>query len=172
MEMKHVMIDLETLGTSADSVFLSLAAVQFDLKGNTGAEFSMNVELESAIRAGRTISSSTLQWWLTQRADIMKKIVDSLAPLVRVLEGLSRFFALNQLIYPWGNSAGFDLGMTADAYTKAGLALPWRYSNERCYRTAWGLTNLKHTTKSEYAHDPIIDCHYQIGELARLKLGV
>jgi hypothetical protein len=132
----------------------------------------MNVELESALKAGRTISASTLQWWLTQRPEIMKKMFDSPAPLSRVLEGLARFFALNQLVYPWGNSAGFDLGMTADAYTKAGLALPWRYTNERCYRTVRSMSDLKRGTKPENAHDPVADCHYQISELARLKLGV
>lgn len=168
--MKHVMIDLETLGISADSVFLSIAAVQFDLRGNTDQEFLMNVELESALKAGRTISPGTLQWWLTQRPEIMNKMFNNPTPLEYALEELGRFLLVNHIVSPWGNSANFDLGMLANAYTKACIPLPWRYSNERCYRTAFALSGLKHNVKPENAHDLLEDCRYQIKELARLEL--
>src|SRR6478609_5266295 len=75
--MKHVMIDLETLGTSADAVWLSIAAIQFDPHtGEIGARFNANVDLASAQKAGRTISADTLKWWLKQRPEILFKMLD------------------------------------------------------------------------------------------------
>lgn len=170
--MKHVMIDLETLGTSADSVFLSVAALQFDLKGNVGNEFSMNVELDSAMRMGRKIQASTLQWWLEQRPEILKLMFKSPQDITTVLGELEWFIRTNALEYPWGNSASFDLGMLSNAYTSIGAPLPWKHYNERCYRTAWALTSkgLTHAEKPKDAHNPLTDCHYQVSELARLEL--
>lgn len=165
------MIDLETLGTSSDCVFLSVAALQFELDGRTGKEFKMNVELESAMKAGRTISSGTLKWWLTQKPEIMKLMFVEPAPLILVLKELKEFMSDNKLLYPWGNSASFDLGILNHAYQAAGIMQPWRYSNERCYRTIWNLlAKFDHNEKSERAHDPLADCYYQVEELSRLAL--
>lgn len=73
--MNHLMLDIETLGTSADAIFLSVAGVQFDpMTGALGEKFYKNVTLSSAIEAGRTINADTLKWWLEQKPDIMKRM--------------------------------------------------------------------------------------------------
>jgi len=163
------MIDLETLGTRSYSVFLSIAAIQFDPNtGQIGNTFRCNINLESAIKAGLRIDSSTLEWWLTQRPEIMKRMFDDPIELKDALEQLAKFFSANKIFSPWGNSAGFDLGLLADAYSIAGMPpLPWKFWNEMCYRT---MAKLVPSTieKPKNAHDPIVDCEYQIKVLCNV----
>ena len=67
---KNIMVDLETLGTSADSVILSIGAVKFDLEtgeiDNRG--FYASVSVESNLSFRRRVSEETLLWWLKQPA--------------------------------------------------------------------------------------------------------
>jgi hypothetical protein len=164
--MKHLMIDLETLGTRPTSVFLSIAAVQFDLESwNLGEGFKENVEMKSACDAGLTIDASTLQWWMTQKPEIFKLMFEQPNELEYTLKNLSGFIVRNGIEYVWGNSARFDLSILENAYLKMGIAVPWNYRNERCYRT---LTSLFPSIKPAFrkdAHDPTQDCLFQIERL-------
>lgn len=66
--------------------------------------------------------------------------------------------------YLWGNSAAFDLGLLTCAYERCGMQIPWAFWNERCCRTIVVL-NPKIRDMMEKpagAHDPVIDCGYQI----------
>lgn len=166
--MKHVMIDLETLGTSADSVWLSIAAIQFDPHtGETGQRFSANVDLASAQKAGRTISPSTLKWWLEQRPEILAKMLKDGDFLLGVLGRFKTWMQENNLIYPWGNSAAFDLGILVNTFEKADVFIPWAFYNERCYRTVVSLAGIKAVKDDKRAHDPEYDCEIQIAALTK-----
>jgi hypothetical protein len=167
--MKHAMIDLETLGTTPQSIFMSIAAVQFNPdSGAVGKHFACNVDLQSSIDVGRKWSSSTLQWWLTQRKDIMLKMFNAPVPLATALREFKQWIEENGIIFVWGNSASFDVSMLVDAFNQLGIAVPWKYNNERCYRTI-----SKEFDKfldevfpyPEDAHDPLVDCMYQVTRL-------
>lgn len=169
--MKHVMIDLETLGTNSNSIFLSLAAVEFELDGTMGETFYMNVDLKSAMRAGLTISAETIKWWLEQRPEIMRKMFKDTKELETVLMDFFEWCYKRNCTYFWGNSASFDLGILGNAYKRSKISLPWSYRNERCYRTVVstftnnGVWVEKDSTKS---HDPIYDAVYQIERLTQI----
>lgn len=166
--MKHVMIDLETLGTQQDSVFLSVAAVQFDLHtGETGEEFYETITLDSALKAGRTIDSNTLEWWMGQNPQTMRLMFRDPSPLGAVLLRLFLFIRTNGIEFPWGNSASFDLGMLNDAYKASDLKeAPWHYSQERCYRTVNALFDFVGDMPDNFQpHHPSHDCHFQIAML-------
>ena len=68
MKTDSVMIDLETLGTVANSIILSIGAVKFDLNSNHIADdgFYASISIDSNLHAGRQLSESTLLWWLDQ----------------------------------------------------------------------------------------------------------
>ncbi len=165
--MKHVMIDLETLGTSADAVWLSIAAIQFDpYTGQMGERFNVNVDLGQAMK-DRKISPSTLQWWLEQRPEIMKKMFDSPQDLNEALYTFKEWCETLGIDYPWGNSASFDLGILVNTYTSWGIELPWKFYNERCYRTIATLAGIGVIKDDKKAHDPMYDCEIQIEALTR-----
>lgn len=166
--MDHLMIDLETLGTGPNSVFLSLAAVQFSLEdGKIGDYFRQNVEIQSALNAGLQVDGATVEWWTTQRPEIMRLMFVDPTPLLHVLNRFALFFRTVNAQYIWGNSARFDLGILENAYKKLNVTVPWGYRNERCYRTVIGLFP---PLDEEYllaangldAHNPVHDCLKQV----------
>ena len=63
--MQNVMVDIETLGTSSNSVILSIGAVEFDNE-NLGAEFEVYIDPESCTDHGLVIDAPTVMWWLGQ----------------------------------------------------------------------------------------------------------
>lgn len=170
-KMEHVMIDLETLDTSNNAVFLSVAAVQFDLEdGAMGEHFKINISLTSAVKAGLTIGADTLQWWLQQRPEVMRLMFEDPCELYAALNRLALFFKTTKVIYVWGNSARFDLGILENAYRKLNITPPWNSRNERCYRTVVGLFPpdfFPDSTGQE--HDPIYDCQKQIKVLTGIQ---
>lgn len=169
--MQHAMIDLETLGTDPSSIFLSIAAVQFDPEtGQTGASFKQIVELESAQKAGLTWNAYTLEWWLKQKPETMRKMfVDSditAMPLREVLLAFTIWMHENDLLCVWGNSARFDLSILEHSYKRMELVTPWSFRNERCYRTLTALLpNLRPEPNGLEVHNPLDDCYYQIARL-------
>lgn len=167
--MNNLMVDLETLGTKPTSVFLSLAVVPFNIHtGEVGKPFYRTIKLEDAIRKGRTIDASTLQWWMSQDADIRYKMFVGGCRLVEALNHLNHYIGTVLGLedpFVWGNSASFDLGMLGDAYDQLGMRRPWNFRNERCYRTI--ISEFPPDIKFDRvdAHDPVEDCKHQIKKL-------
>jgi hypothetical protein len=172
-KMNHIMVDLETLAEGPNAVFPSLAAVQFDLEtGETGKQFSMNIDIDSAVKVGLVVDSSTVGWWFTQPTEVSALMFKDPQSLVIVLKEFQRFLidcadglaATDQLVL-WGNSARYDLAKVAWAYKAIGYEFyPWNTWNEKCFRTytklfpQFGNDVKKHDVK----HDPIQDCEFQI----------
>ena len=133
--MIHAMIDLETLGTRPGSVILSIGAVKFDDSSDAPfSEFSTNISAESCVAVGLTIDASTVLWWMKQSDEARKAITDRESqPLAMVLSSFK--FWLRVVDCVWGNGAAFDNALLRSAYEAVGLACPWSYRSDRCYRT-------------------------------------
>ena len=115
--MKHVMIDLETLGTAADSVICSIGAVKFDLDTLAVAEggFYASVSVESNQDKGRRIDESTLLWWLKQPAAAQAMFHEEKVSLETALRELSDWLATDDLMV-WAKGPSFDIAMLEHAY--------------------------------------------------------
>ena len=166
---KHVMIDIETLGTKSYSVILSIAAVEFNLEtGETGKDFFTVIDIQSCIDWGLTFDGDTIRWWLQQNNNAKEhfrtkgvNISSALVELERFIRGFN--IPINKL-YVWGNSHSFDCALIANAFEKIDIPLPWMYYNERCVRTVSKLFPdiKKQTTFIGTHHHPLHDCYYQI----------
>ena len=162
---KHVMIDIETMGTGSYSAIIGIAAVRFDITtGATGENVHLPICLQSCLDAGLTVDASTIKWWLEQ-SDVarMTLLSGERITIARALGALNAFITEND--YVWGNSARFDLGLLENAYNRLKMPMPWKYYNERDVRT---LAALVPSVKKQYprtgiAHNPLDDCKYQIG---------
>jgi hypothetical protein len=163
----HLMIDLETLDTRNTAAFPSLAAIPFDIEtGMMGTPFYLTISLDSLFKAGLTVGAGTLQWWMDQRHEIAKKMFSSTVDLKDALVSLTEFIYSNSSVYVWGNSARFDCGILMNGYTSVGLDAPWKFYNERCYRTMVAMfPEIGKMDKPVDAHDPVVDCKYQITRL-------
>lgn len=137
--MEHVMIDLETLGTTVNAPIVSIGAVEFNPNtGELGSAFYQIVRLESSLAYGGKVDADTLRWWLTQNIEVKKETFDPInsKDLEVALRELDTFiFDRPIAAQVWGNGAAFDLGILKNNYEKLGLAIPWMFYKERDMRT-------------------------------------
>jgi len=138
MSKKHIMIDLETLDRVSTSVILSIGAVVFDDKGNILDKLYSVVNIDSCVKAGMTTNKETIEWWQKQSKEaqvVLKDARHSDVTIQEALQELTHFIIKNDVIYVWGNGADFDNAMLQCAYDKVGMLPPWKFYNNRCYRT-------------------------------------
>ena len=138
--MEHFSIDLETLGTRYNAPVISIGVQQFDpASGRMGGTFYREIDLDSAIRAGK-VSGSTLAWWMTQSDAARQLFVDKpdKVPLATALDMLATWMrGMAPVPKVWGNGATFDITLLEHAYDTGcvGLREPWHFRNVRDMRT-------------------------------------
>jgi exodeoxyribonuclease VIII len=165
--MQNVMLDLETLGTRQGSVITSIGAVKFDSDG-LGEEFYRNIEIESSLECGLTVDGGTIYWWLQQSEEARNRLCAR--PRDRLPEVLWEFdlFLKERNNIIWGNGSDFDNAMLSTAYSKCGMPLPWKYSNNRCYRT---MKNMVPDVKLDFEgdkHNALDDAKHQARHLLKI----
>lgn len=163
--MHDVMIDLETLGTTADAVILSIGAVKFDLNSDKIQDeaFYASVSVESNLNLKRRVSEDTLLWWMKQTSAAQAVFFEPKQTLETALEDLSDWIA-NDKCTVWSNGADFDLPMLAHAFTTVGIEIPWKFWNSRCVRTYKSLPVAKRTTMPDMIgtkHNAMADAYHQ-----------
>lgn len=167
--MKDIMIDLETLGTDQDSIFISIGATIFDLEtSELGEQFYVNVDWQSSIDAGRTFTAATLKWWLKQSDEARQAILkDDCESLASALIKLSAFISEVKRPVVWGNGATFDISMLENAYKALSLNIPWEFWNVNDCRTIARIAKALGVTKDDFpplegtAHNALDDAIYQ-----------
>ena len=172
--MKNVMIDLETLGTKPGSVILSIGAVKFGKEG-LGDEFYAAIELDSATRSGLTIDASTVAWWMDQSEEARKVFTESPRdPLFAALKNLQTYLrkgCTESDVKIWGNGADFDNVLLAAAYDVVNLPVPWKFYNNRCYRTMKSMSAVPKPDREGVHHNALDDAKYQALHLVSILNG-
>lgn len=137
----NIMLDLETMGNGPTAAIVAIGAVCFDLEaGELGPTYYNRVSLEDAARHGGTIDASTVLWWLKQsdeaRHELIRDDVVEIS-LYRATELFSRWVHehAEEEVAVWGNGASFDNVILRSAYQSLGTQVPWKWWNDRCYRT-------------------------------------
>lgn len=133
--MQHVMLDIETLGTNADTVVLSYGMVLFDpCSGQIESTATANLPLQTQIDHGRSISAQTLAWWMTQRKETFSEQLASGDDDIMV--HLKAFVAFIGMHPVWGYGAGFDNTIMRSLLATYKVdAFEWPYKRDRCFRT-------------------------------------
>lgn len=173
--MKHVMVDLETLGTTPGCSILSIGAVAFDpVDKKLGDEFYIVVQRHSQMTLGLHEDKSTLEWWQRQSADAKKVLTDSALPdAIHLSVALGLFtdflfqFGLSD-VRIWGNGADFDNAILACCYRACNFELPWRFWNNRCYRTAKNLLPGPVMIRTGTLHNALDDAISQANHLMEI----
>lgn len=137
--MKHIMLDLETLGTRPDAAIISIGAVVFDPhSGELGNAFYQQVDMSSSLTTG-TVDGDTLKWWLSRGVAARRAITGPGDTLAAVLQAFTGFVSQVPNAHVWGNGAAFDNVVLRSAYQSLNIEAPWAYNRDRCYRTMKGL---------------------------------
>lgn len=76
VELKHVMIDTETLGLTPGSIVRTVSLVEFEpATGNTGRKKTWVINLQDSIKAGFKIEAGSLKWWMMKSEEARKAFV-------------------------------------------------------------------------------------------------
>lgn len=155
-------IDLETLGTSVDSVILSVAMVT-----NTGDEFHIAINPTEQIAEGRKVNADTIMWWIGPGAGEPARGAMTQLMATRMFSAkdarteIDKFLAdvlkKNPRVRVWGNSPTFDCEMLSHFLGQK----PWLFFNERDVRTARMAVG---RTTYGTGHDALSDAKAQLAD--------
>ena len=135
----EVMLDLETMGNGSRAAIIAIGAVAFDQTG-VHDHFYSTVDLESSMRAGMECDASTIMWWMQQSEQARAAFKNPTnETLERALSAFYEFCQRNDAAGMWGNGAAFDNAILSSAYRLCGVEQPWKFWNDKCYRTIKGL---------------------------------
>lgn len=134
--MKHLMLDLETLGLAPGCAVLSVGAVVFDDEADeVSAELSVRVDLLSYLLAGLIVEPGTLTWWKSQSSEAQAALFDGEPePIAVALEKLTAFYLTHDCRRIWGNGPVADIAWIEAAYRAVGAAWPWSHRDVRDFR--------------------------------------
>ena len=165
------MLDLETMGTSANAPIIAIGAVSFDRDG-VYDEFYQQISLADNMLHGRKPDASTIIWWLQQSDDARAAFAQNnhSHQLDITLMAFTDWFNLGRLVEVWGNGASFDNAILADAYRSVGLEQPWKFWNDRCYRTVKEMHRHVKLERVGTHHNALDDARSQALHL--IKMGV
>ena len=162
----HVVVDLETLGTSSNSVIVALGAVQFNEHGIIST-FYRRIDAKSCVAAGLVMDVDTVQWWMQQSDDARAIFKDIGVGLAQALGEFSAWYPKNACA--WGNGATFDNVLLDSAYKAVGLRKPWPYWGDRCYRTVKALyPDIEADTFAGVKHNALDDALHQAKHVVKI----
>lgn len=163
-----VMLDLETLSQKKTAAIVSIGATKFDESGIVD-EFYININPLSCKEAGLHIQKETIDWWKQQKPEAYAALKDNRNSLEDALTKFSAWFGPKSLP-TWGNGVSFDNVILENAYQSLGLNTPWKYYDERCYRTVvnlFGIAKIKQENRTLH-HNALDDAKAQTINLLSL----
>lgn len=181
--MRHAMIDLETLGTSAGARILSIGACRFDPdRGTVGAYLSLPINDHLGI-----IDPDTVKWWLGQSEEARKAAVEGmdaakdplgspLSVIEAIIQWAGKYTDEEGVDYPeveflWSNGPSFDEALLLDFFNRYGQKARWpfKYYGSRDFRTVVDLADFGRPdyTKPEVPHMALADAVAQADTVMR-----
>ncbi len=175
--MNHdVMVDLETLDTKPTAIILSIGAclVNWD-KGEPTNDFYRVIDPASCEEAGLTKSKDTLAWWAKQSEEARRVFTDPNVSLLQALTDFAKYLSSfnKSKVRLWGNGSDFDNTIIANAYDALGLDAPWKFYNNRCFRTVRKVMGgqFEEPTRAGTYHNALDDAKHQTRVLLAMGLS-
>lgn len=153
------MVDLETLSLSNNPVVLSIGAVKFDANGIDEEVFYERISRESCVGLGLVEDANTRAWWEQQDPEVYAEALSGTRSLKEVLEEFTEWLGEDPKV--WGNGACADNVWLKSAYAACDLGVPWKFWNDRCYRTVLALFPNATKIRPMVAHNALEDAEAQ-----------
>jgi hypothetical protein len=133
MKLRHVMIDLETMGTTPGSAIVSIGAVLFDPRVGKISKDTFYRELDWEGQ-NRIVDKDTHDWWYGPKVnDAAREALGGFDDLADVLGELADWLPKDAKV--WGNGSCFDITILENAHYKLKMDIPWKFWNIRDCRT-------------------------------------
>lgn len=180
----HFMVDLETLGTAADAVVMSLGVVKivwhedeedfgrpYEIYGSD--KFYRELNIQEQLDKGSKIEAETLRWW-TQRVweHGQSMPIFSLQPVAAIMRDLHAWLvarAGEKRVKLWAKGTDFDIPKLYNLQKMAGLGSPvWGYNDVLDYRTISKLyPDIRYPiARADISHNALHDALMQSHHLA------
>ena len=144
--LTDAMVDIETLDTRPSAVVLSVGVVLFNRRDQLipmkklHLQFGTKEFRDEQILMGRTVDKETVAWWKKQEPEAKKVFKEAnVETMTEALEKLTEFLTQGDTNFlVWGNGASFDNTIMVSLYESFGMTPPWKFWNDRCFRTFKG----------------------------------
>ena len=177
--LKNVMLDIETLGTTPDACILQVGVVWWDSHGiHDGISFNLSITEQTNL--GRKIDPQTVAWWMDSSVsgDVRKNVLER-SETVSLQDGLR---SLNDYIgsidedlmngvVVWANPPQFDISIVRSAMEQVGIIPTWEHWQERDLRTLRNICKqfgIKFEQKNSNHHSALSDARHQAMEVINL----
>ena len=182
-DLKHVMIDTETLGLTPGCVVRTVSLVEFEpTTGKTGRKQTWVINLQDSIKAGFKVEAGTIKWWMTKSDEARKAFVataeEETSLVSFVNEFVEWFKQYNGKVAVWGLQIDYDLPMVRCylAYyymyimRNDDYSLPW---NRKLLIDVRPFMEVYRAKYEEYktVHTSMDDCMQQIEAVAEVFKG-
>lgn len=184
--MDNVMIDLETLGTQANTYIVTLAAVAFmPSVGKVAYEFYEKIDVDSYPKTGAfSFDFQTLAWWMNQSVAARNEAFSGTPRknIEVVLRNLAKW--IRELtpnpdgVKVWSQGAGFDIPVLEYTMRYFNIEVPWKFWNVRDTRTLYDVAGISYSKvvppAGAVAHNALADCLKQVEAVRQSmeKLGL
>lgn len=113
--MSHMMIDIETLDTTNTAVVIQVGWCLFNAT-QISKPTEVVMDIQEQIDLGRTISASTLRWWMEQPDIARQKVFcnEDLKDLDYLGTRLRTVIAENEIEHVWSHGPHFDMAILKD----------------------------------------------------------
>lgn len=177
MDKTDIMCDLETLGTTADSVLLSAGFV-IARNNEIVATHEVFFDLRDQFVGGsyvRRVDPSTLLWWFDQEDTARQAQINvDRIPFRDAIYNIGAWMhanGVNDKTLFWGNGSDFDVAMLCHAFKQVGVPTPWQFWNHRCFRTVKSMyKNIK--PKKVNDHTALNDAINQMDRLFAIRAHI
>lgn len=160
----HIMLDLETWGTSPGSALRSIGAVVFDITTKTfGATFYRNIDKDSCVINGLTVDPQTVEWWARQSRAAAHALETDQKLLIEVVREFHDWFRSAGGKYIWCHGANFDEPLWTAAARAVDQTVPWKFWDVRCTRTVYAIADFdpRSVPRNGTFHNALDDAAYQ-----------
>lgn len=173
-KIRHLMLDLETLGNKPGAAIVAIGAVAFNMDGEIHEnKFHQKITFESALETGK-VNASTLKWWMKQSDESRDYLVgESDVEELDTWTVTCNFMSWLKEVFPdgdyevWGNSIRFDNGLLEAHFEALKYGdLPWPFRNEIDARTIGKIDRaVRKGIIADWkgvAHNPLDDAECQV----------
>lgn len=168
--MADIMVDIETLATTPQSVVITIGAIRFDpfaddRESYEGDKILMDtfyrrIDPESFDWPTAHIDDNTLAWWSQQKPEVQFEAFtdDDRHPISEVMRDFHRWCGSYNTM--WANGPAFDIVILEEVCRQLHRGFPWKYWQVKDCRTVYGL--VEHERPNPRLHHAAWDCWSQI----------
>lgn len=150
--MKHLMLDLETLGNKPGAAIKQIGWALFDERSVILSGL-IHLDLQSCLDSGLVADASTIEWWMQQSKAARAAMAKPGVRLSAALDELDTVWRIVGATQVWAKPPGFDIAILDVAYRKLGRTAPWPHNKVRCMRTLLDLVPRGRTFEPEVLHN-------------------